>query len=193
MITDVLADIQSKINVPKNQRNEFGKYNYRSLEDILMALKPLLAAHKATVSISDDIVLVGERYYVKSTATLSVGGEQVSCTGWAREADDRKGMDSSQVTGSTSSYARKYAANGLFAIDDNKDADATNKHGADDKANGKAISAAQVKELETLVSEVGADKAAFCKFFQINKLSELTAANFSRATGMLESKRKGAK
>ena len=130
-INEVLADIQQKINVPKNQHNKFGGYNYRSLEDILVALKPLLAAHKAAVTIDDEVVMVGSRYYVKATATLVCGDDRLSCVGWAREADERKGMDSSQVTGSTSSYARKYAANGLFAIDDNKDADHTNTHGKD--------------------------------------------------------------
>lgn len=121
--------IQTKLNAPKNQRNNFGGYNYRSCEDILEALKPLLAETGCTVTISDDIVLVGERYYVKATATIrNSQGEYESCSAFAREPIARKGMDDSQITGASSSYCRKYALNGLFCIDDNKDPDATNTH-----------------------------------------------------------------
>ena len=166
-VQSVLADIQSKINVPKNQHNKFGGYYYRSLEDIFMALKPLLAAHGAAVTTQDELILVGERYYVKATATLTWGSESISCTGYAREAEDRKGMDASQVTGSTSSYARKYAMNGLFAIDDSKDADATNTHGKESKSKPKQdpkpepkpetpmVSNDQLKALNTVMGELG--------------------------------------
>jgi len=156
-IQEVLADIQQKINVPKNQHNKFGGYNYRSLEDILMALKPLLSAHNAAVMIDDEIVMVGTRYYVKASATLVCGAESLSCVGWAREADERKGMDSSQVTGSTSSYARKYAMNGLFAIDDNKDADATNTH---EKEADKKATKAQAKPPAKAAQKPSPDNAA---------------------------------
>ena len=124
-----LIEIQSKLNVPKNQRNSFGGYNYRSAEDILEALKPLLSEQGCCLIISDEMVEVGERVYVKATAVISKGEVIKSATSYAREADVQKGMTASQITGSTSSYARKYALNGLFAIDDTKDADATNTHG----------------------------------------------------------------
>ena len=115
--------IQENLNAPKNQRNNFGKYNYRSAEDILLALKPLAAKNGLIVLINDSIELIGERYYVKATASLTDGQNTISAEAFAREALTKKGMDEGQVTGSTSSYARKYALNGLLCIDDNKDAD----------------------------------------------------------------------
>ena len=118
-----LAVIQSKLKAPKGQVNSFGKYKYRSCEDIVEAVKPLLAEHKAALIISDDIILIGERYYVKATVTLQVGTDSITVCGFAREAAEKKGMDVSQVTGAASSYSRKYALNGMFAIDDTKDAD----------------------------------------------------------------------
>lgn len=121
--------IQSKLNAPKTLENKFGGYRYRSAESILEALKPHLEEQKAILTLSDEMVEVGGRVYVKATATFSADGESIATTAFAREADSRKGMDDSQVTGSTSSYARKYALNGLFCIDDTKDADATNDHG----------------------------------------------------------------
>lgn len=119
----ILQQIQQKLKAPKNQRNSFGGYNYRSCEDILEALKPVLAEFNTAVLLSDEIVQMGPRWYVKATATLKTETESVSVTAYAREAETRKGMDESQITGSASSYARKYALNGLFGIDDTKDAD----------------------------------------------------------------------
>ncbi|WP_407905477.1 ERF family protein [Escherichia coli] len=116
-----LWTIQQTLNAPKSQRNNFGGYNYRSAEDILEAVKPLL--QNITLTVSDEIVLIGERYYVKATATLSDGEDAIAVTAYAREEENKKGMDASQLTGATSSYARKYALNGLFCIDDAKDAD----------------------------------------------------------------------
>lgn len=122
-----LNRIQKELKAPKNQRNTFGNYNYRSAEDILEAVKPLLG--ESILTLSDDIVSEGGRVYVRATATLRDGvGNQVSVTAFAREPESKKGMDESQITGAASSYARKYALNGLFAIDDTKDADATNQH-----------------------------------------------------------------
>lgn len=122
-----LVYIQSTLKAPKNQRNNFGGYNYRSCEDIMEAVKPLLKDTNCTLVISDDIVQVADRIYVKSTATLKTpSGEEYKNTAYAREALSKKGMDESQVTGAASSYARKYALNGLFCIDDTKDADALN-------------------------------------------------------------------
>jgi len=120
-IYNKLHDIQTQLKAPKNQFNQFGKYNYRSCEDILEAVKPLL--NGLVLLLSDDIIQIGDRYYVKATATLTDGKETISNPAYAREEADKKGMDASQLTGATSSYARKYALAGLFLLDDNKDAD----------------------------------------------------------------------
>lgn len=128
-VTTKLQAIQSSLNAPKNLENKFGNYRYRSAESILEALKPHLEEHQAILTLSDEIVEVGGRVYVKATATFTADDQTVSTTAFAREAEDKKGMDSAQVTGACSSYARKYALNGLFCIDDTKDADATNDHG----------------------------------------------------------------
>lgn len=122
-----LIAIQSELKAPKSQFNKFGGYKYRKAEDILEAVKPLLNKQKCTLTITDDIVMVGNRIYVKATATIkNEKGECETATGWAREEETKKGMDGSQITGASSSYARKYALNGLFAIDDNADSDTTN-------------------------------------------------------------------
>jgi len=125
-----LAHIQTNLRVPKGQLNKFGGYKYRSCEDILEAVKPLLTETGTTLTISDEVQLVGDRVYIKATAVLALDGNvQAFTTGFAREAVTKKGMDEAQITGSASSYARKYALNGLFAIDDVKDADFTNVGG----------------------------------------------------------------
>lgn len=122
-----LKDIQKKLKAPKGQYNDFGKYKYRSAEDILEAVKPLVVEQDCALTISDDIELIGNRIYVKATVTLiNADGQSISTTAFAREEEQKKGMDGSQVTGASSSYARKYALNGLFCIDDTKDADALN-------------------------------------------------------------------
>lgn len=119
-----LANIQNELKAPKNRKNSFGGYNYRSAEDILEAAKPVCAKHKCVLTVSDEMELVSDRVYVKSTAMLrNEAGEEIHTTAFARESESKKGMDDSQITGSTSSYARKYALNGLFCIDDTKDAD----------------------------------------------------------------------
>ena len=123
-IYEKLAKVQAELKAPKGQFNSFGKYHYRSQEDILEAVKPILSRQGMTINLTDDIVIVGERYYVKSTATVSDGTDTISVTAFAREPSEKKGMDESQITGTASSYARKYALNGLFAIDDTKDSDA---------------------------------------------------------------------
>ena len=115
--------VQSKLNAPKNLYNSFGNYSYRNLEGIFEGLKPLLDETQCTIVISDEIVSVNGFNYIKATAVFSDGDNEISTNGWAREAVSKKGMDDSQITGSTSSYARKYAMNGLFAIDDVTDAD----------------------------------------------------------------------
>lgn len=125
-IHEKLMTIQSKLKAPKNQFNSFGKYKYRSLEDISEAVKPLLSEVKATLTVSDEPVMIGDRIYIKATATITDAEDPTQTIinrAYAREADNKKGMDPSQVTGATSSYSRKYCLNGLFCIDDNKDAD----------------------------------------------------------------------
>lgn len=122
-----LVTIQSELKAPKSQYNKFGGYKYRKAEDILEAVKPILKDLSCTLVLSDDLIMVGNRIYVKSVATLKNSkGEVETSVGFAREEEKKKGMDDSQVTGTSSSYARKYALNGLFAIDDNADSDVTN-------------------------------------------------------------------
>lgn len=129
-----LIKIQNELKAPKNQRNNFGNYNYRSCEDILEGVKPLLLKHGCTLTLTDTIKQIGDRYYVCVEAILFdiETKETTIVTSFAREEETKKGMDASQITGATSSYARKYALNGLFLIDDTKDADATNTHGKDE-------------------------------------------------------------
>lgn len=153
-----LMNVQNELKVPKNNTNTFGNYKFRNAEDILEALKPLLKKHNATVIITDDVVTTGNRYYIKATVKFidTETGETIETSALAREEENKKGMDSSQITGSTSSYARKYALNGLFAIDDTKDSDTTNKHLKDEPT----LSDAQIKRLYTISNKAGysADK-----------------------------------
>ena len=134
-IYEQLANVQHELKCNKSLYNSFGKYSYRSTELIMEAVKPLLFSNDLCLTITDSIELIGDRFYIKATATIyNKEGEQISTTAYAREEEGKKGMDASQVTGSTSSYARKYALNGLLAIDDTKDADATNTHGVTDNS-----------------------------------------------------------
>ena len=131
-IQEVLNYIQVNLNAPKNQYNSFGGYKYRSCEDILSALKPLLKETGAILTIEDTLEQIGGRYYIKATAVLRFGDASISTSAYAREPESKKGMDEAQITGATSSYARKYALNGLFAIDDTKDPDFLNTHGKEE-------------------------------------------------------------
>jgi hypothetical protein len=128
-----MATIQAMVKAPKNQFNSFGKYAYRSAEDIVEAVKPIINPLGFHLTLSDEVILVGERYYIKSTASISNGTLTFSASAFAREEHDKKGMDTAQISGSTGSYSRKYALNGLFALDDTKDPDATNTHGKEQK------------------------------------------------------------
>ncbi|ALP03567.1 ERF family protein [Clostridioides difficile] len=153
-----LVNIQNTLKAPKNQYNNFGKYNYRSCEDILEGLKPILKEEKALVILDDNIVQIGNRFYVEATATLidAETGEKISTKALAREDETKKGMDLAQVTGSVSSYARKYALNGLFCIDDTKDSDATNKHGNEQKK--KEVNESELNTLYSLGESIEKDK-----------------------------------
>lgn len=153
-----LISIQSELKAPKTQYNTFGGYKYRKAEDILEAVKPLLAKQKCTLIITDDIVMVGSRIYVKATATIkNEKGEYETSTGWAREEETKKGMDGSQITGASSSYARKYALNGLFAIDDNADSDTTND-GQHQAAQQQSARAAQTTQTAQSAQQIAAQQ-----------------------------------
>lgn len=182
-LREKLSLIQSKLIAPKNQYNSFGKYKYRSCEDILEGLKPLLAETKTALTISDDIVLVGDRIYVKATAILhdTEGDEVVSNVAFAREPEDKKGSDASQVTGATSSYARKYALNGLFAIDDTKDADATNTHGNEDKVEVKKATPAQIEALKKVYTGDNMDK-----LLKANNISAIEDLPLTKASEIIK-------
>lgn len=160
-VREKLAAVQKVLKAPKSQYNSFGKYAYRSCEDILEAAKPLCIENGLVLTISDEIIEVGGRIYVKATATVAdaqIESEGViSVTGFAREPEEKKGMDSSQITGAASSYARKYALNGLFSIDDTKDADATNDHGK-----GKAQAVAEKAQAAGIGEQVKEYKCCDC-------------------------------
>lgn len=155
-IYEKLGIIQSKLKAPKGQYNSFGKYKYRSCEDILEAVKPLLSETKTVLSVTDRMEVVGDRIYVRSEAHLNdcEDSGEIITVAYAREEESKKGMDSSQVTGAASSYARKYALNGLFCIDDNKDSDSTNT-GDKEKVSGKKAEPEKETEMispETIMS-----------------------------------------
>src|SRR5690625_793764 len=122
-VHEKLLQIQLELKAPKGQYNSFGKYNYRSAEDILESVKPLNAKHGLLLTLTDEPILIGDWHYIKATATLTDGENSQVVTAFARESENKKGMDHSQITGTASSYARKYALNGLYLIDDTKDAD----------------------------------------------------------------------
>ena len=176
-IIQKLAAIQAELKAPKGQYNSFGGYKYRSREDILEAVKPLLKKEGLALILSDNIEEVGGRVYVKATATILDSGDaggSIGVAAYAREAETRKGMEDSQVTGSTSSYARKYALNGLFAIDDTKDADATNTHekGQNEAQalDNKPATSQQLEKIKKTVENI----AALLAYYKVDRLEDLT-------------------
>lgn len=154
-----LSRIQNELKAPKNQWNDYGKYNYRSCEDIMEAVKPLCAKYKTTCVITDEIVLVGDRFYIKATASLMAWEDvfdNIHAVAYARESEKGKnGMDSSQVTGATSSYARKYALNALFNIDDTKDFDTNEAHNQQNKQNGQQKQQKQTQAQKPTQATIG--------------------------------------
>lgn len=170
-IKEKLLGIQQELKAPKGQYNSFGKYKYRSCEDILEAVKPILAKYKVVLAMSDDILMVGERFYVKVVATLydTESDDTISNTALAREEVEKKGQDGSQITGTASSYARKYCLNGLFLIDDTKDADTDEYHNQTNKPDkkDKESDADKVALLKNLWSEAGG-KDGFEDWFKSN-------------------------
>lgn len=200
-----LNKIQTELKAPKGQFNSFGKYKYRSCEDILEGVKPLLAETKCTLTVKDKVVLIGDRYYIEATATLCdcESGELYENTAFAREEESKKGMDSSQVTGATSSYARKYALNGLLAIDDTKDSDSTNQHGKDDKPDpqgdipekekvdtSKKITEVQAQAILQLALDTKSNVQELCKYYEVSSLEELNLEQWNGAVKILEKRRK---
>ena len=191
-VYEKLIAIQSELKAPKSQYNNFGKYAYRNCEDILESLKPLLKEHKSTIYIADEIVTVLDRFYVKATVTFidAETGEKIINTAYAREEEDKKGMDGSQVTGSSSSYARKYALNGMFAIDDTKDSDFTNTA---TKGDNTGLSEAQIKRLLAIASKVNisADdvKVVVAKKFGVQDLRKMSKQQYDEICSRLEKKR----
>lgn len=207
MLYGRLLRVQRDLKAPKNQYNSFGKYRYRSCEDILEGVKPILQEYGCAIVLSDTIEQIGNRFYVKATATFydCETGESVSNTAYARESDDKKGMDASQITGTASSYARKYALNGLLLIDDTKDADtdenrnettgrarseaakkgmATKEQNAMESAN-QIISEKDVLVLKEMMQKKGIDPNQKWKG---KELSELTNAEWVQAVNWLEKK-----
>lgn len=219
-----LKQIQQELKAPKGQYNSYGKYAYRSAEDILEAVKPLLAKYDAELILSDDITEVGGRIYVKATARFieydaeTNTNDIATVTAFAREPAERKGMDESQITGTASSYARKYALNGLFLIDDNKDVDSidapqTNEQPAQQaqggaRVNGQArtqnaaqrnaerrtaqekASGVTIDTLKRLITETNSDAGKFLAFFKVEKTEDLTTEQAKKAYNMLMSKKK---
>lgn len=191
-----ILNVQTELKAPKNQYNSFGKYKYRSAEDILEGLKPLLAKHELLQTISDEIVLVGDRFYLKATVTVRHGEEEISVSGYAREALNKKGMDESQITGTASSYARKYALNGMWAIDDTKDSDTdeyaqrtaeSNKQENKTKqSNQDYITQQQRQDLQQNAIKLhGKDNAiaaitAMLNYFKLSKTNEIKAADYEK-------------
>ena len=172
----ILQTIQHELKAPKGQENKFGGYRYRSCEDIMEAVKPLLDKNEATLTVADDIVLIGDRYYIKATATLwdSKGGEMLAqTTAFAREPISKKGMDESQITGAASSYARKYALNGLFCIDDTKDADTMDNRDQGDINKKIATMKERIKAMLDKV-DPATDTSAFARYADSTDIAELT-------------------
>lgn len=166
-IRESLFNIQQELKAPKSQHNDFGNFSYRSCEDILEAVKPLLKANNCVLTISDELVNIGERYYIKATATLKSveDGDNISNSAYAREPAEKKGADLSQITGACSSYARKYALNGLFCIDDVKDSDTTNNGKKDAKA-----TKTQIKRLKELYTDI----PAMLDYYKLEKLEDMS-------------------
>ena len=188
-----LSKIQSEIKAPKNKFNSFGKYNYRNAEGILEAFKPFIEMHKVSLVVTDDVKQVGDRYYIEATATLycTEEGEFVSAKALARESADKKGMDDSQITGTASSYARKYALNGLFLLDDTKDADSDEaKIEADSKAKtdpkNVKVSRAHIATIKSEMKRTGTTMENFLKAMNVQKIEDMTMDLFNVAMKRFE-------
>lgn len=172
-IYEKLLEVQMELKAPKSQRNNFGGYNYRSCEDILESVKPILEKNKLSMQISDELVQIGERYYIKATATLLdiEDNSTMSNTAYAREEETKKGMDGSQITGTASSYARKYALNGLFLIDDTKDADTNEYRKQTEESDTEHL--ILINEFNSLAEETNLNREALFEKLGVESSSEL--------------------
>lgn len=183
-----LFEIQQELKVPKNQRNTFGNYNFRNCEDIMEASKPICKKYNCLLTCSDEVIYVGERYYIRATATLFDldSNESISTNAEAREEETKKGMDASQITGASSSYARKYALNGLLQLDDNKDADTTEyqKQQINNKKNVKqdSITDEQVKLIHVLFGKIENNEKQIFKNFENKVAKQNVYKNFKVKT-----------
>lgn len=196
-IYEKLLAIQTELKAPKGQFNKFGGYPYRSCEDILEAIKPLAKQHKVLLVITDTLEQIGDRYYIKASAKLIDLEEiqEISSIAYAREEETKKGMDGSQITGSTSSYARKYALNGLFCIDDTKDSDATNKHGKEENLKSKTqpepkpapkITKDQVSTIMDRAADLFVQIKDITDTYKVSKIEDLTVAQFKHCMKRFE-------
>lgn len=182
-----LIKIQTELKAPKGRRNTFGNYNYRSLEDILEAVKPLLSEYNCLLTLQDDIVEVGGRVYVKATATIKTENAEKTATAYAREAEAKKGMDDSQITGTASSYARKYALNALFLIDDTKDAD-TDEY--TERTKDKPITKAQIKTLTQMIKSFELDPKTILNNYGRDSFEEFMESEYVNCLKRLEATKK---
>lgn len=184
-----LIKIQSELKSPKNQENKFAGFKYRSCEDILESVKPLLSKYELLLTLNDEVVIIGDRYYVQATATVTdVDGNYVQTKALARESEEKPKMDSSQVTGSASSYARKYALNGLFCIDDTKDADYYN---SSNKINTPLkLKKKQVDEIMKGCLEYEVDINLILNTFKVSNVNELTLTHYNSIMNNFERKKK---
>lgn len=206
---DALKKIQQELKAPKGQYNSFGKYKYRSAEDILEAVKPLLGKYDALLTLSDEIIEVGGRIYVKATASFQSVDDTVFISAYAREPDEKKGMDDSQITGTASSYARKYALNGLFLIDDTKDADTdeyrkqTEGKQAEDKPKKTTkkeeqskpfdvpkINQTTVDIIESFIVKTNSDKTGLLKYYRVDDVRDMSQEQARHCLGILQQKMK---
>lgn len=186
MIHEILTRITRELKAPKNLKNSFGNYSYRNAESIYEAVKPLLEKHKASLIISDSIEAVGDRFYIKATATLSDSkGESISATAYAREAFTKKGMDEAQITGSASSYARKYALGGLFLLDDNKDIDSLDNAdtNASTPAKPKKIAKEYAQEVTQALISAGLSLQDIKEFMQASGYKSTDTETMARLAG----------
>ena len=189
-LIEKLITIQKELKAPKSQYNSFGKYNYRSAEDILESVKPLNAKHGLLLTLTDEPILIGDWHYIKATATITDGQKSIDVTAYARESENKKGMDHSQVTGTASSYARKYALNGLYLIDDTKDADTDEYQNQNNRNNAKPISQKQVGYLKTKALEFanmrGQQQQDVFKALNIQDVTKLTSQQANKCIKAIE-------
>lgn len=187
-LIEKVVRVQSELKAPKGQYNSFGKYNYRSCEDIVEAVKPILKQYGIVLNLSDELVLIGDRYYIKAVAGLTDGTDVIQSTAYAREPQELKGMTDSQISGTASSYARKYALNGLLAIDDTKDPD-TDEFAKTTEQEPKEEVKATPKQLEILNKYYTGDKLTkLLELNNISKIEDLPMTKASELIGKLSSK-----